>query len=121
MKLLVDENIPRQTVHALRELGHDVLDVRGTDKQGISDSELWRIAQDQKRLLITTDRDFAVRRTESHFGMLIVCLRRPNLRRIHDRVIAGIEQCAEGEWPGALVMVRDVAQSVWRQRHQRSE
>jgi len=34
MRILVDENIPRITVSALRELGHDVKDLRGTAAQG---------------------------------------------------------------------------------------
>ncbi|MEW6273916.1 MAG: DUF5615 family PIN-like protein [Bacillota bacterium] len=29
MKIYVDENIPSRTVHALRELGHEVFDHRG--------------------------------------------------------------------------------------------
>ena len=41
MKILVDENIPRITVSALRELGHDVRDVRGTRTEGMGDSDLW--------------------------------------------------------------------------------
>jgi predicted nuclease of predicted toxin-antitoxin system len=32
MKILVDENIPRMTVDRLRELGHEVRDVRGTPR-----------------------------------------------------------------------------------------
>jgi hypothetical protein len=30
MKIFVDENIPLMTVRALREMGHDVRDIRGT-------------------------------------------------------------------------------------------
>jgi hypothetical protein len=30
MKIFADENIPLMTVEALRALGHDVLDIRGT-------------------------------------------------------------------------------------------
>ncbi len=45
MKLLVDENIPLMTVKALRKMEHDVKDVRKTSEQGISDEELWTIAQ----------------------------------------------------------------------------
>jgi hypothetical protein len=40
MRVLVDENIPKVTVHALTELGHNVLDIRGTDKQGTDDENL---------------------------------------------------------------------------------
>ena len=30
MRIFVDENIPAMTVEALREAGHDVIDIRGT-------------------------------------------------------------------------------------------
>ena len=30
MRILVDENIPKVTVHELQAMGHDVLDIRGT-------------------------------------------------------------------------------------------
>ena len=56
MKICVDENIPLVTVVELTELGHDVLDIRGTDEQGISDDILWEQVQREKRLLITTDK-----------------------------------------------------------------
>jgi len=36
MNIYVDENIPLVTVEELRNLGHDVLDIRGTADQGIS-------------------------------------------------------------------------------------
>jgi len=37
MKILVDENVPRMTVEALRALGHDVKDIRGTPQQALAD------------------------------------------------------------------------------------
>ena len=40
MKILVDENIPLMTVNFLREEGNDVVDFRGTDLEGIPDSEV---------------------------------------------------------------------------------
>jgi hypothetical protein len=36
MRILVDENIPRMTVDRLRELGHDVKDIRSTGDKGLS-------------------------------------------------------------------------------------
>ena len=45
MKILVDENIPSITVHELRSLGHDVMDVRGTPQQGIEDADLYVVTQ----------------------------------------------------------------------------
>lgn len=58
MKVLVDENIPHTTVDYLRELGHDVKDIRGTADQGLADSNLWALAMSEGRLLITTDKGF---------------------------------------------------------------
>jgi len=41
MRLFADENIPLLTVHELRQKGHEVFDIRGTDDQGIDDESLW--------------------------------------------------------------------------------
>jgi predicted nuclease of predicted toxin-antitoxin system len=69
MKILVDEHIPLMTVRALRLIGHDVHDIRGTLDEGMQDDALWAMAQFSER-----------------------------------------------EWPGLLVVMRDVAQSTWRAR-----
>ena len=115
MRLLVDENIPRQTVLALRDLGHDVRDVRGTDQEGVDDRVLWNIAQDEGRLIVTADMDFGARRAEPNHGILIVRLRQPNRLRIHHRVMQVLAHIPPREWPGLLVTARDVAISQWRQ------
>ena len=114
MRILVDENIPFITVQALRDLGHDVVDIRGTSDRGMTDKLLWELAQQQRRLLITTDKGFAQQRDELHYGILVIRLRRPNRQRIHRRVMQAVEQFEPDEWPGMLVVVRDIVQSVWR-------
>ena len=113
MKICVDENIPLITVVELRNLGHDILDIRGTANQGISDDLLWRKAQEQQRLLITTDKGFANYRRESHYGILIVRLHQPNEMKIHERVMRAMRRF-EDEWQGLIVVMRDVVQSTWR-------
>ena len=77
LKILVDENIPLSTVKVLRELKHEVLDLRGTEREGSPDEILWQIAQSEARVLIATDKGFAHHRTESHYGVLIVRLKQP--------------------------------------------
>jgi len=47
MKVSVDENIPLITVAERGSLGHDVLDIRGTSHQGISDAALWTMASNK--------------------------------------------------------------------------
>lgn len=77
MRILVDENIPRITVDALRAFGHDVKDVRGTSGQGVPDSDLYTLAVAESRAIVTTDKGFTGYRREPHHGILIVRLRQP--------------------------------------------
>ncbi len=51
MKILVDENIPLKSVQALREIGYEVLDIRGTPTEGVTDEVLWEIVQKEKNFI----------------------------------------------------------------------
>jgi predicted nuclease of predicted toxin-antitoxin system len=114
MKIAVDEHIPLMTVRTLQDLGHDVRDIRGTADERMQDEDLWELVQREERLLTTTDKGFTHYRTAHHYGILVVRLRKPNRHRIHHRIMQAMAQFAEAEWPGLLVVMRDVAQSVWR-------
>jgi predicted nuclease of predicted toxin-antitoxin system len=120
MRILVDENIPRMTVDALRALGHDVKDVRGTPCQGVSDPDLWALAMAESRALITTDKGFTEYRSAPHHGILIVRLRQPNRQKIHQSVMPAINRFPETEWPDLLVVVRDTAMSTSKGGGERS-
>jgi predicted nuclease of predicted toxin-antitoxin system len=114
MNICVDENVPAVTVEQLRNLGHDVLDIRGTPDQGMTDEMLWARVQSEQPLLITTDKGFVHQRDESHWGILVIRLRQPNEQKIHERAMQALNQFSEQEWPGLLVVLRDVVQSTWR-------
>ncbi len=114
MKLFVDENIPSITVRELRNQGFDVIDIRGTDDQGITDELLWQKAQKENCLLITTDKGFSSHRDETHHGILIIRLKQPTRLKIHQRVMQAIKKYPEKEWPGLLVVMRDAVQSSWK-------
>ena len=115
MKICVDENIPLVTVTELRNLGHDVLDIRGTANQGISDDLLWGLVQNEGRVLVSTDKGFVQYRSETHHGVLVVRLRQPNEQKIHERVMRAMQQFEENEWSGLMIVMRDTVQSVWRE------
>jgi len=117
MNIYVDENIPLMTVKALREKGHAVYDHRGTPIEGISDGELWKLVQQKRCLLITTDKGFAKHRNEGHHGILIIRLRKPNRRKIHERVMGAINQFPPDEWPGLVVVIKDNVQSIWTKKN----
>ena len=102
------------TVEALRALGHDVSDIRGTSNQGIPDATLWRLALAESRTLITTDKGFTEYRSTAHRGMLIVRLRQPNRQKIHRAVMHVIARFPENEWSNLLVVARDTTISTSR-------
>jgi predicted nuclease of predicted toxin-antitoxin system len=114
MKICVDENIPMRTVRALQAMGHDVHDLRGTPEKGSGDPLLWEIAQQEGRMLITTDKGFTRYRDETHYGVLVIRLRRPNRYTIHEHIMQAMTEFAVEEWPGLLVVMRDTVQSIWR-------
>lgn len=102
------KNVPRVTVASLRELGHDVKDIRGTTVQGIEDGDLWAIALNEARLLVTTDNGVAqYRGVLGHNGILIVRLKQPNRSKIHAAVMLAMSRFDERDWPGLLLVVRD--------------
>lgn len=57
MRILADENFPKEAVEALLTQGHDVVWVR-TDFPGAPDVEVIRRAASEKRVLLTFDKDF---------------------------------------------------------------
>jgi len=114
MKIFVDENIPMMTVRELRERGFEVIDIRGTKDQGITDEAFWQKTQKEKCLLITTDKGFSNYREEPHQGILIICLKRPTRLKIHQRVMQAFKRYSERDWPGLMVVMRDAIQSTWK-------
>ena len=116
MRILVDENVPRPTVERLRELGHDVLDIRGTPQEGMKDELLWKLAQSEKRLLISTDRHFLRYWNVSHSGALVVLLKQAKLQTIHAHVMQTLDQFTPDEWRELLVVFRDTFKSIRRPR-----
>lgn len=58
MNFLLDENFPKSTEKLLIDLGHHVIDIRGSYLQGVDDFQLFEIVQQNEAILLTTDRDF---------------------------------------------------------------
>ena len=55
MRFLLDENVRREVGAWLRAAGHDVVE----SPRGLSDADVFRLAQAQQRVLITHDAEFA--------------------------------------------------------------
>ena len=57
MRVLANENIPGESIEALRAVGLDIAWIR-TDAPGASDAEVLRRASQEGRILLTLDKDF---------------------------------------------------------------
>ena len=57
LRILANENVSGETVEALRAEGHDVVWVR-THAPGSTDEAVLAQAQDERRILMTFDKDF---------------------------------------------------------------
>lgn len=117
MRIIVDENIPLHSVSVLREMGHTVIDLRGTTVQGASDDVIFAKAQAESSLIITTDKGFLRYRNDHHHGILIIRLRKPNCTVIHDRILQAIRTTPESKWHGRVLVMRDRSKAVIRSRH----
>lgn len=118
MNIFVDENIPIQTARELRELGHNITDIRGTEKEGMTDDDIWGIVQKEQKLLITTDKGFALKRHEKHGGILIVKLKKPNRLKIHQKIMKAMSHFKEKDWTGMTVIMQDFVHSTWKSKKQ---
>lgn len=58
MRLLADESLERRIVAGLRERGHDVVYVAEVHPR-LPDPEVLKLANQERRILVTNDKDFA--------------------------------------------------------------
>ncbi len=73
MRFLLDESAEYRIATFLRQAGHDVTAIAYDHPQGLADIEVLRIAEAERRILITNDRDFGeliFRRGLSHSGVI---------------------------------------------------
>jgi hypothetical protein len=80
----------------------------------MDDDSLWETVQREGRFLITTDKGFSRHRNSFHCGILIIRLRQPNRKKIHQRVMNTLNRLEAEKWPGQLIIIRDTVQSAWR-------
>lgn len=112
MKILVDGNIPSITVDELRSLNHDVKDIRGTELEGSDDDILFDLALVENRLIITTDRGFAKIYDTKHGGIIIITLKKPNEKGIHDKIMNVIKRNSDEYFTSKIIIIKDKVMSV---------
>lgn len=76
MKVLLDENITRRSILVLEKYGHDVIHVLNRFSAGENDEDVFQLALEEKRALITLNgKDFVIlippkAELELHYGLI---------------------------------------------------
>jgi predicted nuclease of predicted toxin-antitoxin system len=74
MRFLFDENVDLRLVAFLTNLGHDVSSIVSRPLRGCPDDAVLALATEEKRILLTNDRDFGelvFRQQLPHSGVLL--------------------------------------------------
>ncbi len=110
MKIKLDENLPASPVEGLTPLGHDVDTVVQEGLAGAADPQVWRVAQEEGRFLITQDLDFSDLRDfapGSHNGIMLVRLREPGREALYRYVVQAFTNEDTSEWLGCFIVLSD--------------
>ena len=104
MRLLADENLPLESVRALRDAGHDVFSA-AESAPGASDATLLGRAHAEGRLVVTFDRDFgelAARRGHTAAGGILLLRFVPRTAEDITTTLVALLANPDVVWPGRL-------------------
>ena len=107
MRLVGDEKIPKVIVEMLRVAGHDVLWVR-TNFPGWNDAEILNLAEAERRVLLTLDKDFlqiAIQRKVPLIEGGVVLLRVHPATEENIKPFLDIFALSGREWKGRISVV----------------
>jgi predicted nuclease of predicted toxin-antitoxin system len=110
MTFFLDENFPKSASVLLEGMGHRVLDLRGTGREGASDQAIFAEAQLAGAVFLTTDRDFfhTVRHLHPvHAGVIVIALRLPNRTSILDRLTWILQRVPPQDFANRTIQLRD--------------
>ncbi|MBW1752095.1 MAG: DUF5615 family PIN-like protein [Deltaproteobacteria bacterium] len=108
MHILADENFPGLSVQELRRRGHDVLWIR-TAMPGVGDADILALAQDEKRLLVTLDKDFGEltfgKGLPASCGVILFRIKMPDAKIAALKMVKILE--SRSDWNGHFSVVED--------------
>jgi len=109
LKFLLDEDMPRSTGKFLKDAGYEVKDIRDYNLRGAEDEQVFKFAQNEKSVLITSDIDFANTLKfplGEHYGIVIV--RFPNEisnNEMNRQIILRLKELSEDDFFGNLIII----------------
>ena len=110
MRFFLDENFPKTAARLLSERGHETLDIRGTEKEGLNDGDLFLLAQKSQAVFLTTDRDFfhsIPHVYPLHAGVVVVALRQPSRKGILAKLSWLLDHVPTDHFAARVFLLRD--------------
>ena len=108
MRLLADENLQEPTLRFLRELGHDVHGVNEAGLKSAPDAAIFRHAQQEQRVVLTYNGDFADIRDltgKDHHGVIRLRIENQRVGYAHPLLKEALEKLRDMNLHNTLVTV----------------
>lgn len=107
MRLLLDQDVYAITARFLRGLNHDVVTAADIGASRSADEDLLVIAQEQKRLFVTRDRDFGGLVFVGGLGAGVIYLRSEpsTIHAVHEELERVLQSYTEEDLQKAFVVV----------------
>ena len=108
MRFLVDINISQSVINSLIENGHDVLDIKKRQLD-LKDSELFEIAKQEKRIILTKDKDFLILTQFPKYQVptIVIRLKTQTSNYIREHLLQLLENQNENILNNSLTIIRD--------------
>ncbi len=110
MRFFLDENIPKNVATFLIKEGHEIIDIRGTEREGLSDKDIFNLAQENEAIFLTTDRDFfhtIPHLYKNHFGIIVFNLKQPNRYNITEKLDWALKNIDLTKFNSNVLLLRD--------------
>jgi predicted nuclease of predicted toxin-antitoxin system len=115
MTFFLDENFPKSSIKLISDLGHKVIDIRASEKEGADDYEIFDMAQKHGAIFLTTDKDFyhtVPFQYSKHHGVVIIALSQPNRERIIEKLAYFFKFFKIETMDSKVILFRDKTYSV---------
>ncbi|MGD8778362.1 MAG: DUF5615 family PIN-like protein [Ignavibacteria bacterium] len=115
MKFFLDENFPKSSIDLLVKSGNEIIDIRGTEHEGLDDASIFDLAQKNSAIFLTTDKDFFHTIPflfEKHFGVIVIALSKPNRNSINEKLIWFIENYDLSNFNSKVALLQDNSYTI---------
>jgi predicted nuclease of predicted toxin-antitoxin system len=115
MIFFLDENFPKTVAKQSSLSKHKIIDICETDKTGLGDIAIFKLAQEHEPIFLTTDMDFFHTipfHFPQHSGVIIVALNQPNRKRILEKIAWCLENKDLTDIANKVILLKDNSYTI---------